>query len=314
MTHRSTPGLSSTPAPPPGRSTSPGSSFPTPGRGAVIAMLLLLTAGLPACITVSQEDEIAMGRDFARQINEELPLIQEPAIRDPISDVGLDLAEASPRPDMPYQFQIVNTNVINAFAVPGGFIYMNRGLIQASDRMSEVVGVLAHEVGHIVGRHSAEQIERAQNANLGLALGSIIFGAPGQLARIGVNVGANLYFSKHSRSDEAEADSLAVALMLDTGWDPRGFLSFLRTMLDSREDRPGTLESLFASHPLTEERIASVRAMLDRIPPERFAGLRDDTSQYHELKEALSQYPPPPERFRVEENPEPEEESGDDAP
>jgi len=275
-------------------------------RAAPLLLALLVLVGLVGCVTVSRQDEIEMGRDFSRQINEQLPLVDDPIILGPIDEEGHRLARLSPRPDLPYEFHLVNTNVINAFAVPGGFIYMNRGLVEASGDMSEVVGVLAHEVGHVVARHSAEQIERSRKMGLGLALGSVIFGAPSGLARLGVNVGANLYFAKHSRADEAEADSIGVALMSEAGWDPCGLVDFFRTLLAEREDRPGALASLFASHPLTESRIRETDRMITRLPAERREGLRTSSAEYRRMVRALRDFPPPPPKFRVDEEKAPE--------
>ena len=273
----------------------------TPARTVALLLAFLLPLAAAACVTVSRQDEISMGRDYREQLNEELPLIREEAILGPVSETGLELAHASPRPDMPYAFHVVNTDAINAFAVPGGFVYMNRGLLEASDDMAEVAGVLAHEVGHIVGRHSARQIERMRRAQLGLVGASVLFGQPEGLAALGVNVAANLYFARYSREQEAEADSLAVHMLVDTGWDPRGLTDFFGKLLEERERRPGALEALFTSHPLTEDRIASVNRLIDRLPAERRRGLRTSLPAYDAMRRALEAHPPPPEEFRTRE-------------
>lgn len=280
-------------------------------RRAVGLLLLLVVLVVSACMTVSRQDEIQMGRDYSEQLNDELPLIESEAIRGPIRRLGHDLARVSPRPDLPYEFQVVNTNVINAFAVPGGFIYMNRGLISESEDMAEVAGVMAHEVSHVVARHSAAQIERANRAGLGLAIGSILLGQPEGFAALGVNVAANLYFAQHSRADEAEADSLAVGLMVQSGWHPCGLVDFFRTMLRARGDKPGALQALFTSHPLTENRIREVDALVAGLPPRELAGLRRNSPDYDDMKAALADYPPPPKKFRVDEDREPGDAEGE---
>lgn len=287
------------------RSRPSGLAATRPALAAALALLLPLLAA--ACLTVSRQEEIEMGRDYARQIDDELPLIDEPAIRGPVSELGHEMARVSARPDLPYEFKVVNTNVINAFAVPGGFIYMNRGLIEASEEMGEVAGVMAHEVGHVVARHSARQIERARRASLGLAVGSIVLGQPSGAAELGVNVAAGFYFAKHSREAEAEADSLAVELMVESGWHPCGLVDFFMTMLAAREDRPGALQSLFASHPLTEDRIRDVDAHIESLPAGKLAGLRRTSPAYGPLKAALADHPPPPGKYRVDEKREPGE-------
>ncbi len=263
-------------------------------------LAVVLLAG--GCLTVSPQEEVELGRDYAAQIEEELPLIEARRIRGPVADVGRAIARVSPRPDLPWEFHVVNTDVVNAFAVPGGFVYMNRGLIEDSENMSEIAGVLAHEVAHVVARHSAEQIERARAANLGLIGYTVLLGRPRGLEALGIDVGANLFFARHSREDEAEADSLAVGLLIETGWHPDGLVSFFRTMMANRDSKPGALESLFASHPLTEDRIREVERMIDGIPEARLEGLRRNSRAYAGLRTALERHPPPPEKFRVEED------------
>lgn len=274
-----------------------------PARRIVVALLLAATtAGSVACLGVTRQDEIAMGRDFADRLEEELPLIDREGIRGRVAEVGHELASHSSRPDMPYEFHVVNTDAINAFAVPGGFIYMNRGLLQEAENMSQVAGVLAHEVGHIVGRHSAEQIEKARAVSLGYGLVSVLFGQPEGVAAAGINLGANFYFARHSREDEAEADAVAVDLMLESGWDPRGLVGFFRILRDERDRKPNALEALFASHPLTEDRIRHVQARIDRLEEARLDGLRSNIERWDVFQNLLRDYPPPPEKFRVRED------------
>lgn len=130
---------------------------------------------------------------------------------------------------------------------------------------------------------------------------AVVVGQPRGLEALGIDVGANLFFAKHSRDDEAEADSLAIGLLVETGWHPEGLVTFFRTMLENRESRPNALESLFASHPLTGERIGDVERMIADLPPERLEGLRRDSRSYARLRAALESHPPPPEEFRIEE-------------
>jgi len=264
-----------------------------------VALAGTLLAGC-ALVSVSQQEEIRMGRDYSARLNEELPLVEDAAIRGYVHGVGVDIASRTDRPDLPYEFQVVNTDVVNAFAVPGGFIYMNRGLLEASDDMGEVVGVLSHEVAHVVARHTARQMERARTAGLALGVGSILLGEPGGAARAGINVGANLYFAQYSRAQESEADSLAVGYMIRSGWHPRGLVSFFEKLQEMRERRPNALEALFTSHPLTGERIERVQRIIDRIPEDRLRGLRSDADGYRTMREALEELPPPPEDYRVE--------------
>lgn len=264
--------------------------------GALVVLFIFL---LPGCVTISPREEVDLGRDYARELNRELPLIQRSEVRGYLEEEGLAIARRTPRPDLPYELQVVNADAVNAFAVPGGFLYMNRGLIQESGSMAEVAGVLSHEIAHVVARHSVKQLEAAQRAQLAVGLGSILLGPPRGAAGAAVNVGANLYFAKHSRRDEAEADSLAVGFMLESGWDPRAMISFFETLLELREDRPGALEALFASHPVTEARIGNLRRIIGRIPGEQLRGLRTTSEGYATMVRTLEGMPPPPEKYRT---------------
>ena len=265
-------------------------------RKAVLPVVPLLAAG---CLTVSPQEEVDLGRRYAAEIDRELPLIEARRVREPIEELGRSLARISSRPDLPWEFRVVNTDVVNAFAVPGGFIYVNRGLIEASRDMSEIAGVMAHEVAHVVARHSAEQIERARAAQLGLVGYSVLLGQPHGLEALGIDVGANLFFAKHSRDDETEADSLAVGLLVESGWHPAGLVSFFGTMLEEREGKPNALAALFASHPVTEERIRDVERLIAALPPEELEGLRRSSRAHDRLRAALERHPAPPEKYRV---------------
>ncbi|MFQ5747573.1 MAG: M48 family metallopeptidase [Gemmatimonadota bacterium] len=271
-------------------------------RRVLPSLLAAATAALVGgCVTISPEQEVAMGRDYADQINAELPLLEEPAIRGTIQTLGREIADHTPRADLDYEFQVPNTDVVNAFAVPGGFVYVNRGLIEASENMTEVAGVLGHEIGHVVARHSVKQLEQLQRANLGLALGTVVLGAPTGVTAAAINITGNLYFAKHSRTAEAEADSLAVFFLIDSGWDPRGLVTFFDKLIRTRESRPGALEALFTSHPLAEDRIENIERIISRIPPERLAGLRTSEPAYDRMTDALAALPPPPAKYRVNE-------------
>jgi len=253
---------------------------------------------LTACVTITPEQEVDLGRSYADQINQQLPLIADEDIQGYVSEEALKVARSTARPDLPYEFQVVNTSDLNAFALPGGYVYINRGIIEQSSNMAEVMGVLSHEIGHVVARHSVKQLEAAQRVNTGLTLGSLIFGAPRGAAATAINLGGGLYFSKHSRQDESEADSLAVGFMMNAGWDPRALVSFFQKMLSLRQTNPGLLDALFASHPVTEDRIRNVTRIILRIPDAKLQGLRLSTPEYVRMKEAVDRLPPPPKQTR----------------
>jgi predicted Zn-dependent protease len=256
------------------------------------------STGLAAC-GVSTQQEMEMGRQYAAEINRQLPIVDDPLIHRYVNTLGNRIQRQQGNRDIPYTFYVVNIEEINAFAIPGGFVYVNRGLVERTDNLSELAGVLAHEIGHVEARHSAEMIERMQAAQAGVTIASVLLGAPPQgLAGAAVDIGANLYFARHSRQAENEADVIAVRLLPGAGIDPGGMVTFFKELIEERERSPSTLEQWFSTHPLTEERIANVRALIRALPPARTANLQITSADYSSFKARVAQLPPPPAEFR----------------
>ena len=144
-----------------------------------------LTLPLVAC-GISQQQEIQMGQEYAQQINAQLPIVQDPELNRYINVLGDSIAGLTSRKDLDWHFFIVDSKEVNAFAVPGGYVYVNRGLIERSDKMDEVAGVLGHEIGHVVRRHTVKQMEKEQGANVGITLACVLTGRvqqPGRWSR-----------------------------------------------------------------------------------------------------------------------------------
>lgn len=269
------------------------------GRGIVLGLVAVTSTVASAC-SIGQRDEVALGRQYAAEINRELPIVDDPVVTRYINLLGRNIAQQGDR-NLDYTFYVVNTNAVNAFAVPGGFIYVNRGLIERSANLSELAGVLAHEVAHVEERHGVQQIERIQRANLGLSLAYILLGrAPGGLERAAIEVGGAAIFASYSRGAEREADAVAIPLLVRAGIDPRGLVTFFQKLLEDQERRPGTVEQWFSTHPLTEERIAETNAEIQRIPESTLRGLTVNSPQYEEMKARMRQYPGPPPGYRVQ--------------
>ena len=131
--------------------------------------LLLITVALLAC-DVSQDQEVSIGKEQAQEIESQIPIVQDPYISSYINELGDTIAKHTSRADLDWHFFVVNTDVVNAFALPGGFIYVNRGVIERADKMDELAGVMGHEIGHVVKRHSVKQMQQQQGANIGVAL------------------------------------------------------------------------------------------------------------------------------------------------
>ncbi|HEX9165007.1 MAG TPA: M48 family metallopeptidase [Gemmatimonadales bacterium] len=259
--------------------------------------MVITAAGLAllASCAISQQQEVEMGAGTAAQVSAELPLIRDAQVVNYITALGNQLARATDLRDLTWQFTVVDSKEVNAFAVPGGWVYVNRGLIERATNMSEVAGVLAHEIGHITRRHSVQQLQQAQGANAGLllmcTLTKVCESGAGQAA---INVGGSALFAKFSRTDEAEADAEAVATTIKAGISPAGIPSMFRTLLAARQSSPGAVDAFFASHPLEENRIRDTEALIAAYPVSQLRGLPVDTQAFQTFRRRLQSLPPSP--------------------
>ncbi|MGH7477478.1 MAG: M48 family metallopeptidase [Longimicrobiales bacterium] len=263
---------------------------------------LVLTAGVgvgAAACSMSTQQEVELGQQYAAEINRQLPIVDDATTNQYINALGSEIARYGQR-NLRYTVFIVNTDAVNAFAVPGGYVYLNRGLIDETDNLAELAGVLAHEIAHVELRHGAEQMERAQRANLGLNLAYILIGRnPSQLEQAAIQVGGSAWFASHSREAENEADNVAVDLLVASRIDPNGMVTFFMELLQERQRQPNRFEQWFSTHPLEEQRIAAVRARIQQYSAAQRANLTTNTRAYESFKNRLSRYPAPPPEFRV---------------
>ncbi|HSA56159.1 MAG TPA: M48 family metallopeptidase [Gemmatimonadaceae bacterium] len=257
-------------------------------RATVAGALSLVAAGC----AISRQQEIAMGSDYSRQINAQLPIVRDPEVNRYISLLGDSIARVADRSGLDWHFYVVDSREVNAFAVPGGFIYVNRGLIERTTRMSQLAGVLGHEIGHVVRRHSVKQMEAAQRANAGITLGCILtrvcdYGA----TAAGIEIAGGLFFAKFGRDDEREADRVGVDYLVRAGIDPRGIPEMFRILLEERSRRPDAVSAWFSTHPLEEERIENAEAAIATYSAERVRGLTRDTERYQAFRRRLQSLP-----------------------
>jgi predicted Zn-dependent protease len=264
-------------------------------RYSVGFVLAVLCAPLLAC-KVSEQEEMKIGRDEARQINEQLPLVQDSVINEYVQSLGQRIAARTSRANLDWHFSVVDSPEINAFAIPGGYVWVNRGLIERTEHMDQLAGTLGHEIGHIVRRHSVKQVQRAGGAKIGIAILCNFTGAcDSRAARIAIDVGGAAWLARHSRKDEAEADSEAVANVARAGIDPRGIPDLFRLMLDTRKRQPDRLATFFASHPLEEQRLAETTRLVNQLPhTPRSNELIVDDESFQEIKRRLAALPPAP--------------------
>jgi predicted Zn-dependent protease len=252
-------------------------------------------------LAISEEQEVALGREVAAQVEAGLPMLSDGLVEGYVNGLGQRLARGSGRPNLAYTFRVVDVAEVNAFALPGGHIFVQRGLLDVVATEMELAGVLAHEVGHVVARHAAKQVGRqrvleAGSGVLSQALGGGPAQAQGQgdqpgLTQVAINLLANGVLLKYSRDQEDEADQLGFSGAVKSGYDPRGLITFLQTLLARQRDNPGALAQLFATHPPSEERVHALSARWwAQRPP---AGLIVDSPEFHRMKAHLATLAPP---------------------
>jgi len=256
-----------------------------------------IASGAAGCAAVSQEQEVQMGAQYAQQINQYFTIVRDPETNRYINVLGDSIARVTSRSDLDWQFYIVDSPEVNAFAVPGGFIYLNRGLIERAQNMAQVAGVLGHEIGHVTNRHSIKQMEQQQKAGFGLRLVCVLTPnvCQSQAAGAAINLGANAVFARFSRQDEAEADRAGVQYVTRAGIDPRGIPGMFRVLLNEREQRPGGVAAWFATHPLEESRIeATQRQIQQTVPPAVLQSLATDSRNFQAFQARLRRLPRSP--------------------
>ena len=254
-----------------------------------------LAAMIAVACTVSDDEEKAIGQNAAAQVEREAPMVTDAAVSNYVTRLGTTLASRSDDRNRDWQFRIVDAEVVNAFALPGGFVYVNRGLIEQAGSASELAGVLGHEIGHVLLRHSAEQIEKAQKTNLGV---SVVCGltniCSSDAARVAIDVGGAALFARFSRRDELQADSAAVGVLVRAGYHPQGIVSMFAKLLETREQRPDLVAGWFASHPLEEDRIAAVTRVIRSTAGADARNLVKDDAAFHEFQARVHALPPSP--------------------
>jgi predicted Zn-dependent protease len=267
-------------------------------RGFAVGAVVATAAAVDACASaasVSTQQEAQIGAQEASEINAQLPLVNDASLNNYINQLGSQIASHGQR-GIPYRFYIVNSKQINAFAVPGGYVYVNRGLIELSSNASELVGVLGHEISHVELRHSIEQMAQAQNANGVFGLASILLGRTSQTTQqvlgTAANIGATAYFAKFSRKDESEADANAIPLMIATGYNPNGLTTMFQKLLQQQQSNPSAVEGWFSTHPTTQDRISATTAAINQVPAAQRRNLATDNSSFQSFRSRMRSYRP----------------------
>lgn len=223
-------------------------------RSAVLGLVAGSTALASGC-AISQQQELEMGAQYAAQINQQLPIVNDATLNRYINVLGRQLAARGGR-GLQYQFFIVNSNVVNAFAVPGGYVYINRGIVERADNVSELAGVLAHEIGHVIEKHHLKILQQARLVDLG---GKVLTSKVGENEQIKALIGngAEMFARALDRNAETDADRIAVVLAARAGYDPFGLPTVLQDLgRVARDDSRVAL--LFKTHPHPDDRLAAL--------------------------------------------------------
>ncbi|MFQ5742504.1 MAG: M48 family metallopeptidase [Acidobacteriota bacterium] len=241
-------------------------------------------SGLEALATPSPQlltvpEELAIGRQFALAVESQYPMMNDPILEDYVNHRGRLIAEHSSRPDIPYFFQVVDDPEINAFTLPGGYIFLNLGMIDAAETEAGMMGIIAHEVGHAAGRHFVDQYSRGFWADLASRIG--LGSYPNYYAYMAGNLFGGAAFMKFGRDAEREADAFGYQFLINCGYDPTEMVRMFEILRNWYQRDPGLLEKLYASHPPTEERIANLKGYLVSNPPP--PGLIRDTEVFRKI-------------------------------
>jgi beta-barrel assembly-enhancing protease len=216
----------------------------------------------------SIESEIRMGKEYAQMVESSAKIVQDPVVTEYVNRVGQNLVRNSDA-KVPFTIKVIDSDEINAFALPGGFFYVNSGLILAADEEAELAGVMAHEIAHVAARHATRQMTRGNMVNLASIPLIFVGGGLGYAVRSAAGIGLPLTFLTFSRGFEAEADYLGLQYMYKAGYDPQAFISFFEKIQAKEKKKPGTLSKAFATHPQTPDRIQKTQEEIGKILPAR---------------------------------------------
>ena len=225
-----------------------------------------INGGFIASMSGSIEKEVSFGRELAAEVDRQAKFIDDPVITEYVNRVGQNVVLHSDA-KIPFTIKVIDSDEVNAFALPGGFFYVNKGLLLAADNEAEIAGVMAHEIAHVAARHAMENIAKA-NLWQGLAMAGSIFlgGIPGLIYQNTAGLGLAALFSKFSRSAEAEADRLGTQYLYAAGYDPGAMATMFEKLASKNKKKPGFLAKTFASHPQSIERLQASQILVARFP------------------------------------------------
>jgi hypothetical protein len=244
----------------------------------------------PGFNVFSKEQDVQLGQEAAAEIRRQVDIVRDPDLQDYVSELGRKLASHPQADDYPYSFTLINDDSINAFALPGGPIFLNSEVIKRADNEGQIVGVLAHEIGHVALRHATNQASKANMIQLPAVLAGAAIGQESvlaQLGQLGLGLGVNSILLKYSRDAESQADAFGARLMAEAGYNPMEMARFFQKL--EAEGGSGAPEFL-QSHPNPGNRVEAVQREIQALPGQQFGA---NTGQFPQMKQMVAQLPPP---------------------
>ena len=234
----------------------------------------------------SLEKEIALGKQMAQEVERESKIVDDPVVSEYVNRLGQNLVRNSDA-KVPFTIKVVDSNEVNAFALPGGFFFVNTGLILKAASEAELAGVMAHEIAHVAARHGTRQATRGQLVNFGTIPLIFMGGWAGYAVREAAGVAVPLGFLRFSRGMESEADLLGLQYMYKTGYDPTAFVDFFEKIETLEKRKPGAVSKIFSTHPMTDDRIRAAQKVIqqDLKPQPEYVV---DTSEFENVKARLA--------------------------
>jgi predicted Zn-dependent protease len=234
----------------------------------------------------SIEKQVQMGKQFAAQVESSVKLINDPTVTEYVNRIGQNLVRNSDA-KVPFTIKVIDSDEVNAFALPGGFFYVNSGLVLAADNESELAGVMAHEIAHVAACHAAREQTRGQLANLASIPLIFVGGGLGYGVYSAASVALPMTFLRFSRGFEAEADYLGLQYLYKSGYDPQSFIAFFEKLKAQEKKKPGFLSKAFSTHPQTPDRIEKSQQEIAHLLPPRPEYV-EDTSEFEDVKARLA--------------------------
>jgi beta-barrel assembly-enhancing protease len=234
----------------------------------------------------SVEKEMALGKQLAEEVARQAKIVDDPLISEYINRTGQNLVRNSDA-KVPFTFQVIDSDVPNAFALPGGYVFINTALIELAEEEDELAGAVAHEIAHVAARHMTRQATKSQIAMMAtIPLSMLLGGWTGYAVRQGTEVAVPMGFLTLNRKDEAEADYLGVQYLYAAGYDPTGMISILEKLDAVSLRKPGTVSRLFSTHPMDSDRIQKTQKEIQEILPAR-AEYVVSTSEYYDVRQRV---------------------------